>query len=411
VVGLLLLQYFWLISAVSIQKSQYKTEVTEALSQIKLAVLQRASENYGYNPVAIDYDNITIQNILLEQVSQIPAEDIVKIVERNLHKFNIDYPFEFASIKNGFFTNNSKGFKPTLIADSYTHNLNSDGNYIFVLYIDTPSSFLIKRSWVMITVSLILTIIIVYGLILTLNTIFTQKKLSEITTDFMNNMTHEFKTPIATINLAIDVLKNPKAFENRPMFDTYISMIKEENQRMHKLVIKILDSAKTAHSNIDIKRNSVDVQHIIQTCADSARLLLAQKNGTIDLRFGAAHSNVLGDEVHLTNLFSNLLDNAIKYSHQDVPVCVTIITANVEGELRIEVSDNGIGMTKDAVKKVFNRFFRASTGNLHNVKGFGLGLSYVKSIVIAHNGRITASSVLNKGTKFTIYIPLEESVS
>lgn len=410
VVGLLFLQYTWLISSISIQKNQYKSEVADALSQIKLSLLQRASVNYGYNPVAIDYDNITIQNILLEQMPQIPSSDIYDIIKRSLSKSNINYNFEFALIKNGFFANNSKGFKPAFLTDAYNYNLNSDGNYVLMLHIDLPDNFIIKRSWLMISVSLLFTIIIVYGLILTINTIFKQKKMSEITTDFINNMTHEFKTPIATINLAIDVLKNTKIRENAEMHGYYVGMIKEENVRMHKLVQRILETAKSDRSGIDIKVNKVNMHHIISQAAESIQLILEQKNGIVQLFLDAPSSDLDGDEVHLTNVMSNLLDNAIKYSKKDIPINIKIHTSMEKDKFRIDVIDNGIGMKKEAVSKVFDAFFRASTGNLHNVRGFGIGLSYVKSIVEAHHGQIKVDSTFQKGSRFTILLPfIQES--
>ncbi|MGE7773915.1 sensor histidine kinase [Chitinophaga sp. NPDC101104] len=276
-----------------------------------------------------------------------------------------------------------------------------------VLHVFVPqSSFTVFKSlgW-MIFGSIVFTIIIVTAFALTIRTMLGQKKLSEIKSDFINNMTHELKTPLATISLAIDAIGNERVMENKEKIRYFSGIIKEENKRMNKQVESILQSALMEKEELTLNLQPIDVHQLITHTIDNLRLQLDGKNGRVELQLNAIQPILKADEVHFSNLIFNLLDNAIKYSKDNLEI--RIATSNTRKNLVISIADNGIGMSRDTVSRIFEKFYRAHTGNVHNVKGFGLGLTYVKAIVDAHKGKIRVESVIGKGSRFTMEFPQE----
>ena len=259
-----------------------------------------------------------------------------------------------------------------------------------------------QMSWTIIG-SILFTILIFIAFFVTLMALLKQKKLSEIKSDFINNMTHEFKTPLATISLAVDALKNEKVMQDRPKTDYFTGIIKEENKRMNKQVETILQAAMLDKQQIQLNLKTLHAHDLIQTAVNNMKLPVEEKQGKLEVALEATEDLVLADEVHFTNLVNNLLDNAVKYSKDNLVIKLT--TQNVNHHFRIKIEDNGIGMNKETLHRIFEKFYRAHTGNLHNVKGFGLGLSYVKTIVNAHHGKIKAESTLGKGSCFIIDMP------
>lgn len=237
----------------------------------------------------------------------------------------------------------------------------------------------------------------------TLYIIFTQKKLSEMKTDFINNMTHEFKTPIATISLAADSLNNPVVFKNEEKILRFSRIIKQENIRMHKQVEKVLQMALLDKKDFNLKLTSVNMHDLILSAIENISLQVEAREGSVKGFLNASEAIVKGDQTHLSNIINNLLDNANKYSPQKPHI--TVFTRNVDKGLEIMVKDEGIGLSREVRKFIFDKFYRVPTGNIHNVKGFGLGLSYVKTMVEAHKGKIDVRSELGKGSSFIIYLP------
>jgi len=231
-----------------------------------------------------------------------------------------------------------------------------------------------------------------------------QKQISEIKTDFINNMTHEFKTPIATINLALDAIKNPKIIDDKEKVQRYLQMIKEENKRMHAQVENVLRISKLEKNELDISKEPRDVSEIIDDAIDHISLIVEDREGIVHKHFNAQRNTILLNQVHFTNVLVNVLDNAIKYS-PNAPV-IDVFTENIKDFILIKIQDQGAGMSKVAQKRVFEKFYREHTGDLHNVKGHGLGLAYVKQIVDDHNGQIYVESEKGKGSTFIIKMPL-----
>ncbi|HPN60261.1 MAG TPA: HAMP domain-containing sensor histidine kinase, partial [Chitinophagaceae bacterium] len=255
--------------------------------------------------------------------------------------------------------------------------------------------------------SVLFTIIILAAFYLTVRTMLRQKKLGEIKNDFINNMTHEFKTPIATISLAVDAMRNDKVISDKDKLRYFSGIIKEENQRMNRQVETILKASQLEKQEVDLNLKPVHVHEIIKDVVGNFALQLESKNGKVDLLLNATNDLVEADEVHFSNLVNNLVDNAVKYARDNNPPQIRISTQSGSKYFNLRIEDNGIGMNRDTLKRIFERFYRAHTGNMHNVKGFGLGLSYVKTMVEAHHGEIKAESTLGKGSVFTIDIPLK----
>ena len=253
--------------------------------------------------------------------------------------------------------------------------------------------------------AILFTLVIFSAFGLTVHTMIRQKKLNVIKNDFINNMTHEFKTPIATISLAVDALKNPKVICNPEKLTYFSSISKEENQRMNRQVETILKSALLDRQEIQLNKRPLHVHKIIEDVADNFVLRLQEKGGDMVMHLDAEYDVIDGDDVHINNIVNNLLDNAVKYSREDVPPHIVLSTSSSPKKFILRIEYNGIGMTRETVKRIFEKFYRAHTGNIHNVKGFGLGLSYVKSVVDAHDGTIKPESTLGKGSSFTIELP------
>jgi two-component system phosphate regulon sensor histidine kinase PhoR len=256
--------------------------------------------------------------------------------------------------------------------------------------------------------AILFTLVIFSAFGLTVYTMIRQKKLNVIKNDFINNMTHEFKTPIATISLAVDALKNPKVICNPEKLNYFSSIIKEENQRMNRQVETILKSALMDRQEIQLNKKPLHIHKIIEDVADNFALRLQEKGGDMEIHLDAENDLIAGDEVHINNIVNNLLDNAVKYSKENVPPHIVLSTSSTPKKFVLRIEDNGIGMTRETVKRIFEKFYRAHTGNIHNVKGFGLGLSYVKTVVDSHEGAIKPESTLGKGSVFTIELPLQE---
>ena len=289
---------------------------------------------------------------------------------------------------------------------SETENLSP--NEILIVVVRNYQAMVFESLWLPIVSAIVFTILIMASFYLTVRTMLRQKKLSEIKNDFINNMTHEFKTPLATISLAVDALRNEKVVSDREKMSYFSTIIKEENKRMNRQVETILKAALLDKQEVQLLLRPLHAHLVIKDVVENFTLQLEERNGKAELLLNAENDLIDADEVHFAYLINNLIDNAIKYSKDDQPPMIKITTQSTAKTIVIVIEDNGIGMNKETVKRVFEKFYRAHTGNLHNVKGFGLGLSYVKTMVEAHGGDIKVDSVLGRGSTFTIEIPLKK---
>jgi two-component system, OmpR family, phosphate regulon sensor histidine kinase PhoR len=275
-----------------------------------------------------------------------------------------------------------------------------------VLIIYDMQDFVMRSIGWMIGVAVLFTLIIIAAFYLTIRTILTQKKLSEMKTDFINNMTHELRTPLATISIAVDTLKNEKVIGNRDQVLAIGQIIKNENLRMNTQVEQILQAAQLDIDQVLKGKVELHVHEVMKKLQEKFVLQVEEKNAIVTYSLEASDDKVLGHPVHFVNMISNLIDNALKYAKEDIHPVIEVSTHNYKQHLVISVKDNGIGMTKETVSKIFDKFYRAHTGDVHNVKGFGLGLNYTRKMVEAHQGTIDVQSALNKGSLFKISIPL-----
>lgn len=289
----------------------------------------------------------------------------------------------------------------------YKINLSPSNVYVTPQYLSVSfpdeTSYLLNTMWAMLSVSGLVICILIMAFYYTIATISRQKKLSEIKNDFISNMTHEFKTPISTISLAAEMLNDASVSKTPEKQHRFIKMITDENKRLSILVESILQTAILDKGEFKLKISQIDLHEIINQAIQNTQLLIDQRGGSITKQLHATKSNVVADKLHLTNIIFNLIDNAVKYT-KEIPNIV-ISTRDAENGIEITIRDNGIGISKDNLRKIFDKFFRVPTGNVHNVKGFGLGLSYVKAVVEKHNGTIHVESEIGKGSTFKILMP------
>ncbi|NCP45697.1 MAG: hypothetical protein COW67_04660 [Flavobacteriales bacterium CG18_big_fil_WC_8_21_14_2_50_32_9] len=301
-----------------------------------------------------------------------------------------------------------------------THNIRMSGYWAQLFpndVFDTPhflsiffphkTGFLLKSMWMMLLSSIVLLLIIIWAFTFTIQTIFKQKKLSEIKNDFINNMTHELKTPISTISLACEALNDKDICADDKIKHNYVGMIHQENKRLGVLVERVLKSATWDKTDLKLNKENFDFHEILKNVIDNITIQITSKNGKIQQKLNATNTLLKADKVHIINLVYNLLDNANKYSPNKPEI--TVSTANSRDGIVLSIADNGVGIKKENLTKIFEKFYRVPTGDIHNVKGFGLGLNYVKAIVDKHQGEIKVISELGKGTTFQIYLPFDSN--
>ncbi|SEB83350.1 two-component system, OmpR family, phosphate regulon sensor histidine kinase PhoR [Tenacibaculum sp. MAR_2009_124] len=339
---------------------------------------------------------------------RITNNNLYAILKEELAKRNITQDFKYAVYDDGFATPLKSGYFNIEPSKDLYYPLFEDGNgnSKYKLYIKFPNRHenLLSGMMKILLLSLLFIGIIIAAFSTSLYQLVQQKKISEIKTDFINNMTHEFKTPIATINLALDAIKNPKIISDEDKVKRYVQMIRDENKRMHGQVENVLRISKLEKNQIEMSKDAIDMHDIITEAIEHVKLLVANKNGTISTHFEAISNEALGNKFHLTNVVVNILENAVKYSEEEPKI--DVFTESTNKYFILKIKDEGIGMSRNAQKYVFNKFYREHKGNIHNVKGHGLGLAYVKEIVDSHQGTVYVESEKSKGSTFTVKLPL-----
>ena len=360
------------------------------------------------------FDKMQFEDLLQNIIPRRPIYDRVSNneirfnIENELRARNIQTRFEYGVFNDDLIT---KVKSDRFVKESgYTYQvplfINNDGYSDYDLFVTFPK----KKQFILRTISitLLLSALFIFVIILAFATalyqLIKQKKISEIKTDFINNMTHEFKTPIATINLALDSIINPKIIADKEKVFRYIKMIREENKRMHAQVENVLRISKLEKNQLDLSKDVFDLEDIVKDAISHVSLMISDKNGYIKTHFKSTKSDILASKFHFTNVITNILDNAIKYSSD--PPKIDVYTENVGNNIILKIKDKGIGMGKAVQKKIFDKFYREHSGNIHDVKGHGLGLSYVKSIIEDHQSTVHVESEKGKGSTFIIKIPL-----
>ncbi|WP_238531773.1 sensor histidine kinase [Nitritalea halalkaliphila] len=380
------------------EQAGYATERVEVVQQVRLpkdALDKIRNANYK-----IDAMNRAMEELLSGQkavMERIDPERVISLTQEHLQAKGIQEPFQMgvATDEGAFYPLFSEAFADTLSpseesirARLFPKDILGKENYLY-LHFPNKSNYIIKQIWLPLSSSVVLMGIIIFCFIYAIRTIIQQKKLSEIKNDFINNMTHEFKTPIATISLAVEALQDPELMHQQRFRERYLQVINQENKRLGEQVEKVLQAATLDKQQFSLKKERLDLHEVLSGCTQQVALQIERKGGQIAF-FGSPGAWVEADPFHLTHIFNNLLDNAIKYS-KDAPQVSLRLEAE-ETYYVVTISDQGIGMSKEALRYIFDKFYRVHTGNVHDVKGFGLGLAYVKAMVEAHKGQVFAES-------------------
>ena len=383
----------------------YQDFMTDSLS-ILLKECENQSITYRKQRLIKVFRKFFPYDFSLHLEEQISNDQINDIVQKVLLKHDLDLSYHYA-------LNNSEGV--TLFSNfndldidalnkelACTSNLTIQHEYTITLFINNETKFLLNSLKHIFFGSVLLLIVVIGAFLFTIKIIFNQKRTSEIKTDFINNMTHELKTPISTIGLASEALLDSDLTKSEKTKNKFINTIIEENKRLSSLVENVLQSAVSDRQNLELKFELFSINNVIEKAIKTHQLQLNKTSGSIATKLSARNTLIEGDKFHITNVIQNLLDNAIKYS-ANKPL-IKVETKDVIGGIVIRINDNGIGIAKENHIRIFEKLFRVPTGNIHNVKGFGLGLSYVKSIIELHNGTVKVESNIGKGSTFIVFL-------
>jgi two-component system phosphate regulon sensor histidine kinase PhoR len=379
------------------------------------AGLQSQSNNDLFNPLKgySFFDETSTKSYYTDYKQKVDTILLDSILTLELKKQNIKAKHSYcltllfpgsahhANLINAEASSDSLGF-------AYKVNLSPSNRFVdpeyLIVRFPNQNKDVFKEMWPFVFTSIIVIVILIFSFYYIMANNLKQKKLSIIKNDFISNMTHEFKTPISTISLASEMLGDSSIAQTPEKQQRYLKMIRDENKRLSVLVESILQTSILDKGEFILKHSEVDIHDIINTAINNTQLLIDQRGGTIQTQLTATKFKLQADRVHLTNIVFNLIDNAIKYS-KGVPE-ILISTHNTAEGIMIKVKDNGLGISKENQRKIFDKFYRVPTGNVHNVKGFGLGLSYVLAVVLKHNGTISVDSELGKGSTFNVHLPI-----
>ncbi|MBK8289582.1 MAG: HAMP domain-containing histidine kinase [Flammeovirgaceae bacterium] len=400
IAGITATQIYWVRKAFDLKENQFNRDVTAALTNVATKILEiTKTPTAANNPVT----QLTTNYFVVLVNGPIDNNLLEFLLLTEFEKRNIKADFEYGiydCMEQCMQGGNHISPKNTASLVNFTElpAWKNDGYYFGVQFPMVEATLISQMGiW---GFSSVVMLIVIFFFVYTLFVILKQRRLSEIQKDFINNMTHEFKTPLATIAISTSVLKDPAIIHTPERLLNYATIIDNENNRLKQQVERVLQMARLDTEEVGLKQEVCDLHELIREASQNN--LVASK-ATIELVLEASPSIILADKLHLTNVIFNLLDNAIKYNkHQPT---IQISTSYTHGNLILRIEDNGIGIKSEDQKKIFHRFYRVPTGNLHDVKGFGLGLSYVKLIVEAHKGKITLTSEPDKGSCFSIALP------
>lgn len=362
------------------------------------------------NDIVNELALISISKGFNERIESDQIDSLIKH-ELSLNGIQLPYVFDVIDAETGELSLNPNHEKTNEILNSpYQVSLFPNDFYIdsdhLVLYFPNQSKHILKNSWKVLSTSLFLVLILIFLFYFSIATIFKQKKLSQVKNDFINNMTHELKTPISTISLACEALDDDTLAIEKNRRKSYIKMINEENTRLSVLVENVLKSAVWDSTELELNKKLCKANEIIKKIAKSFEIQVKSEGGKLEINTSAEKDEIVIDQIHFSNVIYNLLDNARKYGGGSPQILIS--TSNEAGVFEVAIQDKGVGISKSEQRKVFDKFYRVPMGNIHNVKGFGLGLSYVKRIVDLHNGKVEIRSSLNKGTTIILKFNINE---
>ena len=421
IIGILFIQITWLQGLMILAKNQLSDKVNQSAVIVSTEVSKKMNSGLSlrfpkrHQSLGEEYHIHSFEESSIADIYN--QTELNTSIKAALNKYGVtDLNYEFAvTDKKGNIEIKSPKFE-----DAFSDELNTlqvrvsvipqdiiepvgPFETIIILVPKVKLHLLHSLQWVIMGAFLFV-LIVLAAFFITVRSLFTQKKLNEIKRDFINNMTHELKTPLATISLAVDALKSPKVQGDAKSVEYFSAIIKEENVRMNKHVEVILQAAQLEKKEYKLNKQPVDIHDMLFGVLDSFKLQIDAKPSQIQTNFDADPSEIDADQEYILHVFSNLIDNAIKYSKETIDITITTLT--LPAEIQIIIEDKGIGMSADTAKHIFEKFYRAHTGNVHNVKGFGLGMSYVKWVVDIHKGKIKVQSQEGAGTKMIITLPV-----
>ncbi len=402
--GIVVIQIFWVKKAFDLKEKQFNQTMHIALKNVAENILL-----YNNNPSSLlnPVNQVSSNYYIVKVNDMIDAYTLELYLKNEFEHKGISLDFEYGI----YDCSNEEMVYGNYVSADESINKNSSrtalpkwssDNYYFGVYFPTREEYLLGQMDIWIFSSIVLLIVLIF-FAYTIFMIMKQRRLSEIQKDFINNMTHEFKTPISTIAISSEILMKPEIINQPERLLNYASIIHSENSRLKKQVERVLQMATLDKEEIRLDKNPLDLNELIQKIVRNMHAALRQKDGVVSFQLDEMPVVINADNVHLSNIIYNLIDNAIKYAKEKPEI--TISTKAKKNHVVIGVEDKGIGINKDSKKLIFNKFYRVSTGNIHDVKGFGLGLNYVKIMVNAHKGKIKLESELNKGSKFSILLP------
>jgi len=455
--GLMSIQVYWIRNAVIVKEAGFVQSVNEAISNVVLRLERIEKVKNFQNPLLRNSNKSTfnkyfdsINKQFIDEMSKItslgeyesfnqksiatqrqfgsmlhlpkkqPIEERINehlldsLIKFELTKYGINTQYEYGVYSPARFNMliQKTGMYPTklLSEESFQFALfpsDIQGNPDFLmLYFPNEHRFLISKMWLLLLLSAILMLIIILSFYASISTIFKQKRLSVMKNDFINNMTHEFKTPISTIALVCEALKDKDIQKTDEIYDNYIGIINDENTRLKVMAEKILQTAIIEKGKLQLKKEWVDIHEIILEDVRKIMIQVERKGGKIYTDLKAENVKLKVDPLHFTNVILNLLDNAIKYNIEEPEILIS--TTETDSGIKISIQDNGIGIGKANQRKIFDKLYRVPTGNVHNFKGFGLGLSYVKAVIDKHGGSIKLTSELKRGSTFQVFLPYSD---
>ena len=403
IVGITVTQLYWVRKAFDLREKQFNRDVQTSLDAVATRIFEI---NKTPIPNNTPVEQLSTNYFVVLVNGPVNSSVLGLLISSEFEKRNITADYELGvydcqeqCMKGADFKSHKAG---KAMASLEQMPVWKNDGYYFAVQFSRIEANLISQMGIWVFSSAVM-LIVIFFFVYTLFVILKQKRLSEIQKDFINNMTHEFKTPLSTIAISSEVLRDPRITNTPERLLNYATIIQNETNRLKQHVERVLQMARLEKSDVALKKEKLDVHELIRDAVQNSSVLLQEKNGEIDLHLNAERSWIIGDKLHFTNVLFNLIDNAIKYNQQQPKL--TISSGNSNGYISIEVKDNGIGISAENQRKIFHQFYRVPTGNLHDVKGFGLGLNYVKLMVEAHKGKISVDSNLGEGSSFKIILP------
>ena len=403
--GIVLTQLYWVKKAMDLKEELFDNSVRIAIKSVSNQLMDNKNDSVFQQYL---YD-LSCRKPRLDVTDVIIPKMLDSLLNRELESMSLDDNYYYAiynKANSRFISGNYDGKQEELLDSHFQFSVASiyrPGDYYLSIYFPAKRSIMLRQMEIWLLLAVFFLVVLIISFFYVISTILKQKKISEMKTDFINNMTHEFKTPLATSHLATEMILRSEILKNPERIKKYAKVILDENIRLQGQVEQILQIATLENSKQRFKMKKANIHTILELVVESLELRIKEHNIKINLRLEAKNPQIIADRVHVMNVFYNLVDNAIKYSPEKPKI--DIKNWNTKGGVHIQIKDNGIGIDLQYQKNIFKNLYRVPTGNIHEVRGFGLGLYYAKTVIDQHSGRIGLESELGKGSSFDVYLP------